>query len=364
MAGIGRPQERVLCISESEREELERISRSHSAPHSVVRRAQIVLASADGETNTAIARRLGTTNPTVCHWRKRWFELGLVGLYGEARPGRPRTHDEEKVAQLLRTVLQSKPADGTHWTVRSAASVTGLSKSTVGRMLALFGVQPHRSKSFKLSTDPLFVDKVKDIVGLYLNPPDHAVVLCVDEKTQIQALERTQPVLPLGLGYLEGVTHDYVRHGTTTLFAALDIANGQVLTQCRSRHRHQEFLGFLKHIEAKVPSDLDVHLVVDNYAAHKHPKVRAWLAVRPRFHVHYTPTYASWLNQVERWFALLTERQIRRASFVSAKDLTEKINAFVQTYNARAKPFVWTATSEAILEKVERLCKAICGTGH
>jgi len=249
MAGIGQPQVRILCISESECEELERVSRSHSAPHSVVRRVQIILASADGETNTAIARRLGTTNPTVCHWRKRWFEQGLVGLYGEARPGRPRTHAEEKIAQLLRTVLQSKPADGTHWTVRSAASVTGLSKSTLGRMLALFGIQPHRSKSFKLSTDPLFVDKVKEIVGLYLNPPDHAVVLCVDEKTQIQALERTQPVLPLGLGYLEGVTHDYVRHGTRTLFAALDIANGQVLTQCRSRHRHQEFLGFLKHIE-------------------------------------------------------------------------------------------------------------------
>uniref|UniRef100_UPI0009EDB8CE IS630 family transposase n=1 Tax=Gluconobacter thailandicus TaxID=257438 RepID=UPI0009EDB8CE len=212
----------------------------------MVRRAQIVLTSADGETNTAIARRLGTTNPTVCHWRKRWFELGLVGLYGEARPRRPRTHDEEKIAQLLHTVLQSKPADGTHWTVRSAASATGLSKSTVGRMLALFGVQPHRSKSFRLSTDPLFVDKVKDIVSLYLNPPDHAVVLCVDEKTQIQALERTQPVLPLGLGYLKGVTHDYVRHGTTTLFAALDIANCQVLTQCCSCHRHQEFFGFLK----------------------------------------------------------------------------------------------------------------------
>lgn len=353
-----------MCLSEGERDELERISRSHSAQHSVVRRAQIVLASADGETNTAIARRLETTNPTVCHWRKRWFEQGLVGLYGEARPGRPRSHDEKKVAQLLRTVLESKPTDGTHWTVRSAAAATGLSKTTVRRMLTLFGVQPHRSKSFKLSTDPLFVDKVMDIVGLYLNPPDHAVVLCVDEKRQIQALERTQPVLPLGLGYLEGITHDYVRHGTTTLFAALDIANGQVLTQCRARHRHQEFLGFLKHIEANVPPDLDAHLVVDNYAAHKHPKVRAWLAARPRFHIHYTPTYASWLNQVQRWFALITERQIRRASFVSAKDLVEKINAFVQAYNAKAKPFVWTATSEAILEKVARLCKAICGTGH
>lgn len=362
MARIGRPQERVLTLVDSEREELERIARSRSAAHGLVRRAQIILASAGGEANTSIAHRLGVTNPTICHWRKRWFELGLAGLYGEARPGRPRTHDEVAVADLLRTVLKSKPQGGTHWTVRSAAEATGLSKSTVARMLALFGVQPHRSKSFKLSTDPLFVDKVKDIVGLYLNPPDHAVVLCVDEKTQIQALERTQPILPLGLGYIEGVTHDYIRHGTTTLFAALDIANGQVMTQCRARHRHQEFLGFLKHIDANVPEMLDVHLVIDNYAAHKHPKVRAWLAARQRFHMHFTPTYASWINQVERWFALLTQRQIRRGSFVSAKDLVAKINAFVQAYNAKSRPFAWTATSEAILEKIAKLCKAINGT--
>ena len=364
MSRIGRPQARALVLSESEREEVVRICRSRSASHGVVRRARIILASADGEMNTVIARRLGVTNPTICHWRKKWFEQGIVGLYGEARPGRPRTHDEEAIAQLLRTVLHTKPSAGTHWTVRSAASATGLSKSTVARMLKLFGVQPHRSKSFKLSTDPLFVEKVKDIVGLYLNPPDNAVVLCVDEKSQIQALERTQPILPLGLGYLEGVTHDYIRHGTTTLFAALDIANGQVLTQCRARHRHQEFLAFLKHIDANVPANLDVHLVVDNYATHKHPRVRTWLADRPRFHIHYTPTYASWLNQVERWFALLTERQIRRGWFVSAKDLVTKIDAFVTAYNNKAHPFVWTATSEAILDKVARLCKAICGTEH
>lgn len=364
MARIGRPQDRVLVLADSERDELQRIVRSRSAAHGLVRRAQIILASAGGEANTSIAHRLGVSNPTICHWRKKWFEQGLAGLYGEARPGRPRTHDEEAVAELLRTVLKSKPPAGTHWTARSAAQATGLSKSTVARMLALFGVQPHRSKSFKLSSDPLFVDKVKDIVGLYLNPPDHAVVLCVDEKTQIQALERTQPVLPLGLGYIEGITHDYVRHGTTTLFAALDIANGQVLTQCRSRHRHQEFLGFLKHIDANVPKKLDVHIVVDNYAAHKHPKVRTWLAARRRFHLHFTPTYASWLNQVERWFALITQRQIRRGSFQSAKDLIAKITAFVEAYNANSRPFVWTATSEAILEKIAKLCKAICGTEH
>ena len=208
MARIGRPPERALTLSDGERDELERIGRSRSARHSLVRRAQIVLASARGESNTAIAERLGVSNPTICHWRKKWFEQGIVGLYGESRPGRPRTHDEETVAQLLRTVLDIKPIQGTHWTVRSAAAVTGLSKSTVARMLALFGVQPHRTKSFKLSTDPLFVDKVKDIVGLYLNPPDNAIVLCVDEKSQIQALERTQPILPLGLAYIEGITHD------------------------------------------------------------------------------------------------------------------------------------------------------------
>jgi putative transposase len=362
MARTGRPQERELVLSPVEREELERISRSRSAAHGLVRRASIILASGRGEANTSIAGRLGVSNPTICHWRKKWFEQGIVGLYGETRPGRPRTHDEEAVAELLSTVLKEKPPMGTHWTVRSAAEATGLSKSTVARMLALFGVQPHRSKSFKLSTDPLFVDKVKDIVGLYLNPPDHAVVLCVDEKSQIQALERTQPILPLGLGYIEGITHGYIRHGTTTLFAALDIANGQVFAACKARHRHQEFLSFLKHIDANVPKTLDVHLVIDNYATHKHPKVRAWLAARPRYHLHFTPTYASWLNQVERWFALLSQRQIRRASFVSTKDLVEKIATFVEDYNAKSRPFVWTATSEAILQKIARLCKAINGT--
>jgi transposase len=364
MARTGRPQERVLTLSETERDELGRLARSQSARHGLVRRAQIILASADGEANTSIARRFGVSNPTVCHWRKKWFEQGLVGLYGEARSGRPRTYDEECIAGLLCAVLERKPIEGIHWTARSAAAETGLSKSTVARMLSLFGVQLHRSKSFKLSTDTAFVDKVRDIVGLYLNSPDNAVVLCVDEKTQIQALERTQPILPLGLGYSEGVTPDYIRHGTTTLFAALDIANGQVIAQCRQRHRHQEFLSFLKHIDAAVPAHLDAHLVVDNYAAHKHRKVRAWLAARPRFHVHHTPTYASWLNQVERWFAILTERQIRRSSCVSAKDLAAKIEAFVAAYNTKARPFVWTATSEAILDKVERLCKVICGTVH
>jgi putative transposase len=227
-----------------------------------------------------------------------------------------------------------------------------------------FGIQPHRQKHFKLSTDPFFVEKVRDIVGLYLNPPDKAMVLCADEKSQIQALDRTQPMLPLGLGYVEGVTHDYVRHGTTTLYAALDIASGQVLTRCTPRHRHKEFLQFLRQIETQVPQDLDIHLVVDNYATHKHPKVRLWLAARPRYHVHYTPTYASWLNQVEIWFNLITQRAIRRGSFQSVNHLILQIERFVEQYNAQCQPFVWTATADSILEKIKRLCSVIGGTGH
>ena len=241
---------------------------------------------------------------------------------------------------------------------------TSISKSTVHRWFDLFGVQPHRQRHFKISNDPFFIEKVRDIVGLYLNPPDHAIVLSVDEKTQVQALQRTQPVLPMGLGYVEGVTHDYLRHGTTTLFAALDVATGKVLARCKPRHRHQEFLSFLRHIDASVPKTLDVHLIVDNYATHKHPKVRAWLARHPRYHVHFTPTYASWLNQVERWFGIITQKAIRRGSFSSVKALVANIETFVQHYNANTTPFVWTATAESILAKVERLCSYISGTQH
>jgi len=333
-------------------------------PHGVVRRTQIILLSADGETNSAIARRFGLSVPTVAHWRKRYQAHGQVGLYGEQRPGRPRTHDDERVAGLLNKVLQSRPRHATHWTVRHVATETGVPKSTVHRFFRLFGLQPHRSKSFKLSNDPFFVDKVRDIVGLYLNPPDKALVLCVDEKSQIQALERTQPVLPMGLGYLEGVTHDYLRHGTTTLFAALDVQSGKVITQCKARHRHQEFLAFLRHLDVSVPAALDPHLIIDNYATHKHPKVRAWLAGRPRYHVHYTPTYSSWLNQVERWFGLITRRSIRRGSFRNVKELVQRIDAYVKHHNRHAGPFQWTATADSILGKIERLSKVISGTPH
>jgi len=276
----------------------------------------------------------------VGKWRWRFLRQGLTGLYEAPRPGGPRSISDEKVAALLRKTMKTKPHDGTHWTVRALAAETKLSKSTVHRLWQAFGLQPHRQKHFKLSTDPFFVEKVRDLVGLYLNPPDKALVLCVDEKSQVQALDRTQPVLPMGLGYVEGVTHDYVRHGTTTLFAALDIATGQVLTQCKSRHRHQEFLSFLNHIDANVPQGLEVHLVVDNYATHKHDKVRRWLAACPRYHVHYTPTYSSWLNQVEIWFNIITQRAIRRGTFRRVKDLIAKIENL-----GRQKPCEATTSS-------------------
>jgi putative transposase len=265
---------------------------------------------------------------------------------------------------LVRKTVRKQPKDGTHWSCRSIAVEAKLSKSTVQRVWKAFGLQPHRQKHFKISTDPFFVEKVRDIVGLYLNPPDHAIVLGVDEKSQVQALDRTQPMLPLGLGYVEGVTHDYVRHGTTTPFAALDLASGHVLAQCKRRHRHQEFLQFLRHIEASVPEELEVHLIVDNYSTHKHAKVRRWLAARPRFHVHYTPTYASWLNQVEIWFNIVTQSTIRRGTFKSVRDLIAKIDSFVRHYNRRCNPFTWTTTADSILEKIHRLCIAVAGTGH
>ena len=359
----GRPL-RALTLLPSEQDQLTSLIRARSMPQALVTRAQIILLAAAGRSNTAIAGQLGLSKPTVGLWRQRYLAQRVQGLYDELRPGGPRTLGDEQIATLLRRTLKTKPKDGTHWTCRALAAETKLSKSTVHRVWTAFGIQPHRQKRFKLSTDPFFVEKVRDIVGLYLHPPDHAIVLGVDEKSQIQALDRTQPLLPLGLGYVEGVTHDYIRHGTTTLFAALDIASGQVLAQCKRRHRHQEFLQFLRHIEASVPPDLEVHLIADNYATHKHAQVRRWLAARSRFHVHYTPTYASWLNQVEIWFNIITQRAIRRGTFRSVGDLVARIDDFVHRYNRRCQPFVWTATADSILDKIERLCKAIAGTSH
>jgi putative transposase len=359
----GRPKT-PLVVTPDERDQLERFTRSTTLPAGLVKRAQIVLLSDEGLTNQAIAQQLRLSMPTVKKWRDRFIACGLEGLYDELRPGRPRSISDERIADLLRTVIETKPATGTHWSCRALAAETGISKSTVQQVCHLFGLKPHRHREFKLSTDPLFTEKVRDIVGLYLNPPDKALVLCVDEKSQCQALERTQPSLPLGLGYVEGFTHDYVRHGTTTLFAALDVANGTVLTECKPRHRHQEFLQFLRHIEANVPADLDIHLIIDNYATHKHDKVRLWLAQRPRFHVHYTPTYSSWLNQVEIWFNLITQQAIRRGSFTSTKQLVAKIEQFVAHYNPKAKPFAWVATADNIFEKLQRLLERISRTQH
>jgi len=351
MAKVGR-KAKELIVSEMDRAQLEPIAHSQSLPAALSRRAQMILRMAEGESNSAVARRFRVSRPTVTMWRTRFREGGIAGLHNELKPGRPRSISEEQIAQLINTALKRKPKGKTHWSGRDLADETGLTKSTVHRYLSLFGVQPHRTKTFKLSNDPFFIEKVRDIVGLYLNPPDHALVLCVDEKSQVQALERTQPVLPMGLGYVEGITHDYVRHGTTTLFAALDVANGSVLTQCKSRHRHQEFLSFLRHIEANVPEHLDVHLICDNYGTHKHAKVKTWLARRPRFHLYFTPTYSSWLNQVERWFALITNQTIRRGSFDSVTDLKRKINEFAEHYNQHPRPFMWTATAESILAKL------------
>jgi len=360
---MGRPAAAITLTPVAEGE-LRSFARSRSLPVALVQRAQIVLACADGKANTDIAAQMSITPATVSKWRNRFARQGLVGLYDEPRSGAARSISDDQVAELIAQTLQTKPPKGTHWSCRSMAETTGVSKSTVQRIWSTFGVQPHRQKHFKISTDPFFVEKVRDIVGLYLNPPDNAMVLCVDEKSQIQALERTQRVLPMGLGYVEGVTHDYRRHGTTTLFAALDVATGEVLTQCKQRHRHQEFLSFLRHVDANVPEDLDVHLVVDNYATHKHPRIKRWLAHRPRYHVHYTPTYSSWLNQVEIWFNIITQQAIRRGSFRSVRQLTQRINEFVKQHNTNAAPFTWTATAESILAKVERLCKRISGTGH
>src|ERR1700730_4476000 len=262
----------VVTVSAAESEQLGSIARSRSLPHSLVRRARIVLMSAEGVSNQTIAARCGVSVPTISHWRRCWRERGIAGLHGELRPGRPRSYDDERVAALVGKVLHSRPGNAAHWSVRGVAQETGISKSTVARYFALFGVQPHRTKGFKLSNDPFFVEKVRDIVGLYLSPPSNALVLCVDEKSHCQALERTQRLLPMGLGYLEGVTHDYIRHGTTTLFAALNAATGEVFAQCKARHRHQEFIAFLNDIERAVPAELQLHLVLDNYATHKHPK--------------------------------------------------------------------------------------------
>src|SRR3984893_14746944 len=350
---MGRPKTE-LKLSADEQQQLQSIARSRSMPAALTLRAKLVLACTDGSANSVVAERHGVTAATVGKWRRRFIARRITGLHDELRPGQPRTVDDERLATLINTTLHQQPRDGsTHWTIRGVAAETGISKTSVHRYLQLFGVAPHRSDSFKLSTDPFFIEKVRDVVGLYLNPPDNALVLCVDEKSQVQALERTQPLLPLGFGYVEGVTHDYKRHGTTTLFAALDIVDGGVISQCKPRHRHQEFLSFLQHLDANMPADLELHLIADNYATHKHPKVKAWLARHPRYRIHFTPTYSSWLKQIERWFALITQQAIRRGSFRNVRELVAKIDAYVAHYNAHKRPFFWTATADSIFDKLQ-----------
>ena len=354
----------TIELSLQHRAELAKVARSRRTPQAVAMRARIVLMTADGVSPGEIGDRLEISQPTVRKWRARYLEDGMAGLRNEPRPGRPRSLDDQRVAELLNRALQTRPAKQTHWSVRSFAAEASISKDMAHRLFRAAGLAPHRSRSFKLSNDPAFVEEVRDIAGLYLAPPENALVLCVDEKSQIQALERTQPVLPMGLGYVEGITHDYIRHGTTTLFAALNVANGQVITRVRPQHRHQEFLEFLRQIDRETPDGLDLHLILDNYTTHKHAKVHSWLARHPRFHVHFTPTYSSWINQVERWFALISERAIRRNSFTSVRQLKQQIDLFVQRYNADASPFNWVATADSILQKIERLAKRISATAH
>ena len=353
-------------MSSDERTQLVAITRSRSLPAALTSAGEDRTGlRARAQQRRRLRQRLDVGPHTIGKWRNRFIAGRIEGLYDEMRTGRPRTVEDEAVAELITKTLARKPKAATHWSVRAMARETGIAKSTVHRLFQLFGLQPHRTRSFKLSTDPFFVEKLRDVVGLYLNPPDKAVVLCVDEKSQIQALERTQPMLPMGFGYIEGVTHDYQRHGTTTLFAALNVLDGAVIAQCKPRHRHQEFLAFLRHIEANVPAQLDIHLVVDNYATHKHPKVRAWLARRPRWHIHFTPTYASWLNQVERFFALITQRAIRRGSFhLNRRSGQENRPLHPHSQRQCHAPFVWTATANSILQKLARLCQRISGTEH
>lgn len=346
----------ALVLSEAERAELGSLAARRNTAQALALRARIVLGCAAGEQNKVVAARLRVAPMTVGKWRRRFVERRIDGLRDEPRTGAPRTIDDARIEAVIVRTLESVPPDATHWSSRGMARACGLSVSTVQRIWRAFGLQPHRLEAFKLSTDPDFVAKVRDVVGLYVSPPAHAVVLCVDEKSQIQALDRSQPMLPMRPGQPARRSHDYTRHGTTSLFAALDIATGRVIGRCYARHRTTEFRKFLDEIEAAVPPDLHVHLVMDNYATHKTKLIRNWFARRPRWHVHLTPTSSSWLNQVERFFALLTERQIRRGIHRSVVALKGAITAFIEQHNADPKPFRWTKSADDILASIERFC--------
>jgi transposase len=346
-----------IVLSEKERSELEARVRRRKIARADALRAEIVLLAADGLNNCVIADEIGVSRMTVLTWRKRFAAKRFDGLDDEPRCGAPRKIGDDKIADVVTKTLETMPSHATHWSTRSMAKASGLSVSTVHRIWSAFSLQPHRSETFKLSTDPQFVEKVRDIVGLYLDPPERALVLCVDEKTQIQALDRTQPLLPMRPGQAERRTHDYERHGVTTLFAALDVKAGTIVGKCMPRHRAQEFRKFLDEVERNVPANLDIHVIMDNASSHKTRLIRAWFAKRRRWHVHFTPTSSSWINQVERFFALLSEQQIKRGTHRSTAELERAINAYIKTRNADPKPFRWTKSADDILASVERFCR-------
>jgi transposase len=364
MAERGRPKA-PLILTEDEREVLERWARRRTSAQALALRARIVLACADGATNKAVAERLGIWPQTVTKWRGRFVTDRLEGLADEERPGRPRTIADEQVERVIVTTLeQAPPHHDTHWSTRSMARVTGMSQTAVSRIWRAFGLKPHLEETWKLSADPQFIDKVRDVVGLYLDPPERALVLCVDEKSQIQALDRTAPTLPILPTTPARRTHDYVRHGTSSLFAALDVASGQVISSLHRRHRHQEFLKFLRTIDANVPAELDVHLICDNYATHKTPAIKTWLLRHPRFQLHFTPTSSSWLNLVERWFAELTNRKLRRSAHRSVAELEADVTAWIQAWNKDPRPFVWTKTADEILANLAGYLQRVNNSGH
>jgi len=353
-----------IVLSEVEREQLESWTRRRTSAQALAQRSRIVLLSADGLTNTEIAQRLGVGRPMVTKWRSRFAADRLDGLVDEPRPGQPRTVSDAQVEEVITKTLESTPKDATHWSTRSMAADMGLTQSAVHRIWRAFGLQPHRQDVWKLSKDPQFVAKVRDVVGLYLNPPERAVVLCVDEKSQIQALDRTAPILPMLPGVPERATHDYKRHGTSSLYAALDITTGQVIGSLHARHRAIEFKKFLQTIDGEVPADLDVHLILDNASSHKTPTIKKWLTAHPRFVVHFTPTSSSWLNLVERWFGELTTKKLRRGTHRSVRALNTDIRDWITTWNDNPKPFVWTKTADEILESVARYCTRINESRH
>src|SRR5215207_7306255 len=363
MARTGRPKA-VLELAAEEREQLQRWARRATSAQALAMRSRIVLACAQGRSNTAVADDLGVSVQMVGKWRARFVQARLDGLADDPRPGRPSSITGEQVEDIVVATLESTPANATHWSRAKMAERTGLSRSSIGRIWKAFDLKPHRADTFKLSNDPLFVEKVFDVVGLYLNPPEGAVVLSVDEKSQVQALARSQPAFPMMPGMPERATHDYVRHGTTSLFAAFNTADGTVISSLHRRHRTIEFKKFLTKIDGEVPAELDVHLVCDNYGTHKSPAIKKWLAGHPRFHLHHTPTYSSWLNQVERWFAYLTADLLQRGDHRSVQALERDIRTWVVAWNEHPRPFIWTKTAEQILERLARLMQRINGAGH